>query len=190
MPDIATALQTALTKWEPAPTPEPDKGPVAPYLFRVTNNVTRATFEAVRDNPGITTDALHKLMADRGYSRGSISSLISQMLTQGLVSRDENKKLWPLQAEYKSLKSGADVQKLRAQKKKAEDYARRIATRRANALKRQQAAAQAAPAPAPQAAPAPAPAPQAAPLSVDDILNTLSVLQARALYVRLQELFA
>lgn len=181
MPDIATALQSVLTKWEPAPAPAPAPAPTS--LFKVTNNVTRATFEAIRDNPGITATALHDLMVGKGYNKASISSLVAQMLKQARISRDEYNRLWPLQDEYEPLKSGKQMRKDR---KKAEDYARRIATRKANALKRQQEAAE----PATPVAPVAPAAPATPNASVDDILNTLSVLQARALYMRLKELFA
>lgn len=185
MPDIATALQNAIKDWEPAPQAAPSSVPST--TFKPTNNVSRETFNAILDNPGISNHALVDRLTAQGFNKSSVSSLAAQMVRQGFVSRDAHGCLRALVSEYQPLKSKATIRRTEAEKAKAEAYARRIATRKANAALRKQApqapqAPQAVPTPAPQAAPAPL-------ASVDVILNSISVVQARELYLRLKELF-
>lgn len=179
MPDIATALQNAIKDWEPAPQAAPSSVPST--TFKPTNNVSRETFNAIRDNPGISHHALVGRLTEQGFNKSSVSSLAAQMVCQGFVSRDAHGCLRALVSEYQPLKSKATIRRTEAEKAKAEAYARRMATRKANAALRKQAP-QAVPTPAPQAAPAPL-------ASVDVILNSISVVQARELYLRLKELF-
>ena len=87
MPDIKTALATALKEWEPptegtviepaapAPTPKPAPRP----------NMTRDTFAMVRDNPGITrADAMARLEA-MGHKPISTSTTLYQMVRAKMI---------------------------------------------------------------------------------------------------------
>jgi hypothetical protein len=87
MPDIKTALATALKEWEPptegtviapaapAPTPKPTPRP----------NMTRDTFAMVRDNPGITrADAMARLEA-MGHKPISTSTTLYQMVRAKMI---------------------------------------------------------------------------------------------------------
>jgi len=87
MPDIKTALATALKEWEPptegtviapaapAPTPKPAPRP----------NMTRDTFAMVRDNPGITrADAMARLEA-MGHKPISTSTTLYQMVRARMI---------------------------------------------------------------------------------------------------------
>ena len=73
------------------------------YLFKPSNNVTRATFNYIRDNAGCTrvgaVDALSKL----GYKKSSTTSLVGQMLKQGIV-RESHGGLFANQEEYIPIK--------------------------------------------------------------------------------------
>jgi hypothetical protein len=87
-------------------------------LFTPTNNVTRSTFNMIRDNPSITKkEAVQKLTASN-FNPASTSSLIAQMLKQRLV-RDEDGKLYANFSEYTPLKSGANARGKAAKKTKA-----------------------------------------------------------------------
>ena len=80
MPDIQTALATALKEWEP-PTEGTVITPKPPY-----RNMTRATFAVIRDNPGISrADAVKRLEA-MGHKPQSTTSIISQMLKVKMIS--------------------------------------------------------------------------------------------------------
>lgn len=73
------------------------------YLLKPSNNVTRATFNYIRDNAGCTrvgaVDALSKL----GYKKSSTRSLVGQMLKQGIV-RESHGGLFANQEEYIPIK--------------------------------------------------------------------------------------
>jgi hypothetical protein len=87
MPDIKTALATALKEWEPptegtviapaapAPTPKPTPRP----------NMTRDTFAMIRDNPGISrADAMARLQA-MGHKPVSTSTTLYQMVRAKMI---------------------------------------------------------------------------------------------------------
>lgn len=190
MPDIATALETAIQQWENNSTAN-----IKPSLFQPTNNISRTTFETIRDNPGIDNIGLLDVLQPRGYNRNSVSSLVSQMVRQNMVQRNEAGQLRALVPEYRPLKTNATLRNAERRRQKKEAYERRIATRKANQAARRNAVIAAA---ASQATPAPAPATQAmqatqatpaTQVSADAILNSLSVLQARELYSRLKDIF-
>ena len=76
-----------------------------PHAFKPTNNVSRETFNAVRDNPRLLNRDLIKLMTNRGFNPGSIGSLLTQMTNCGLITRDDNGRYTALQAEYTPIKA-------------------------------------------------------------------------------------
>jgi hypothetical protein len=116
MPDIKTALQQALAKtantWaaddeahqkiEPVKTETPEENtmPTTKQDHRITNNVSRATFEFVRDNPGMTIDEITNALVARGFKANSVSSLCYQMMRVRLVVADANGKLTAVVREY------------------------------------------------------------------------------------------
>jgi len=88
-------LEAAIAEWEE---------PKGKQLFRITNNVTRATFDMVKDNPGITRKEAVAKLAPMGYRETSTSTLISQMVRQRLV-REEGGTLYANFSEYTPLKA-------------------------------------------------------------------------------------
>jgi hypothetical protein len=101
MPDIQTALKSALSKtlqdWDDDEDP-PSVQPVSPsfspptqgipmtkQLFPIKNNITRVTFNYIRDNPGSTRKEIITALEHQDYNSGSTSSLISQLRKNGLV---------------------------------------------------------------------------------------------------------
>ncbi len=110
MPDLKSELTKVINSWEaptqaaskPEPTPAPKTG--ARPIFEPTNNVCRATFAFIQSNPGKNRRELAKLLEDQGYKRSSTTSLMGQMVTQGMV-RDTGGLLFTNVPEYRPIKS-------------------------------------------------------------------------------------
>lgn len=154
MPDIQTAFKTALSRtlqqWDdddgeqvPQPSstinttinnsvPQPSQniqGIPMTKAFNVTNNVSRATFNYVRDNPGSTRKEIIAALEHQNYASGSVSSLIAQMVRNKLIHITNN--LYYADAdEYRPLKSLKAIKKLEA---KAEPKPKRKYTKRTDA---------------------------------------------------------
>jgi hypothetical protein len=163
MPDIKTALEKALNEWEPEPTP------AKPY-FTVTNNVTRVTFEYVRDNPGKTRTEVAKALEKQGFKPGSVSSLLGQMIKQGMMRENANL-LYATTNEYAPLKGSKVLKGLAA---KPQEQQRKVVklvnTRTGEVLN-------------------PTPTPVAKEWNVTDQLNSMSIVQARLMYDALRKIF-
>jgi hypothetical protein len=167
MPDIASALQKALNEWEPTePVATPTPPPAKPY-FTVTNNVTRITFDYVRDNPGKTRKEVAVALEKQGFKTGSVSSLLGQMIKQGMM-RESAHLLYARQDEYAPLKGSKVLKELAA---KPQEQQRKIVT-----ITR-------------RAAPEAAPTPVAKEWNVTDQLNSMSIVQARLMYDALRKIF-
>lgn len=122
MPDIKSALQQALaktaTEWaaddeahhkiEPkkektmtvtvsatAPTSTPEKRD-----GRIKSNVSRITFNFVRDNPGMHHDQVVERLTGQGLNANSVSALIYQMLRVRLFVADANGNLSAVVKDY------------------------------------------------------------------------------------------
>lgn len=198
MSDLATALQTALAnkiKQEKqmqtrTTTPEDVKQVIdqwakddprddarsrLPHAFKPTNNVSRETFNAVRDNPRLQHKDIARMLANRGFNQASIGSLLTQMLNCGMVARDDNGRYTALQQEYTPIKANA---KTKAKKKIAVP-----ATKKPNAgiaaLETQDTVAKKLVIVRKQEAPAPA-------FDPEQLLSTLSFSQVMALYKRIK----
>ena len=103
MPDLQTAMQKILQSWEQPETTEPIKKEST--VFTPTTNTSRATFEIVRDDPGLLTMQYVRKLEARGYKKSSTTSLLTQMLRQGHIRKGSDGGLHPNQAEYRPLKS-------------------------------------------------------------------------------------
>ena len=123
------------------------------------NGVCRAVFECIRENGGASFDWVVSYLMDCGYKRTSVSSLISQMVAQDMVTKVAGH-LYPRVAEYRPLKS--------TKKRKS---TRKPVARVAPVL----VAAE--------------PAPTKVQVTAVSLLETLSVLEAHALYVELRSMF-
>lgn len=169
MPDIKTALSTALTEWEQDDKQQEKQMQKAPYVphFKVTNNVTRATFDHVKDNPHQSCKTICVALEKRGYKSSSIGSLLTQFVKNGLCVRDANGNYTAIAHEYTPIK-------LRKQVKAKQVIAKAKATRGEGI------AALGAQPTTPKAVPK---------TDTQSILNGLSILQARALYDELKKIF-
>lgn len=68
--------------------------------FGVTNNVTRATFDYIKNNPGVKTMAAVDALEKQGFKRGSTTSICSQLVTCGQVVRTADGSLHAAVQEY------------------------------------------------------------------------------------------
>jgi hypothetical protein len=215
MADLATALQTALNKtkekqmatthtaedvkkiareWDKDAQPtEPTK----PYHFRITNNVTRTTFDLIKASPGCMRADIVALATKQNYNPSSVGSLIAQLVRVGQVRRDPDGRLYVTQNEYTSIKY-KDLRKAQAnalkEKRKRTRLAKQAlaeAKKRVQEEKKVEQRAEAKPARIVEARPAPVATPTPAPASLssfdaDQLLSTLSFTQAITLYKKLK----
>lgn len=132
MPDIQTALRSALSKtlqtWDddgeeapPPPSVQPVSTSVSAHsqniqgipmtkdhtmlnLHKITNNVSRVTFNYVRDNPGSTRMEIIKELGHQGFGKGSVSSLLAQMRRSKMI-HDTNGLWYADVKEYEPIKN-------------------------------------------------------------------------------------
>lgn len=169
MPDIKTALSGILSEWELDNKQQEKQVQTTPYVphFKVTNNVTRATFDHVKDNPHQSCKTICAALEKRGYKSSSIGSLLTQFVKNGLCVRDANGNYTAIAHEYTPIK-------IRKQVKAKQVIAKAKATRGEGI------AALGAQPTTPKAVPK---------TDIQSILNGLSILQARALYDELKKIF-
>jgi len=144
--------------------------PTGKQLFAVSNNVSRATFDYIKANPGARSGIVAAL-AQQGYKTNSVTSLITQMLRQGVLVIGAGNVLRTAQAEYVPIKS------TRKRKEKETMPERPVSLPPAAGI--------AAIAPTP----VPIPVPVVVTNEVEHILITLPIKQARALYDELSKIF-
>jgi hypothetical protein len=58
---------------------------MAKKTFNVTNNVSRVTFDYIKNNPGSTRKEIIQALEHAGFGGGSVSSLIAQMRRNKMV---------------------------------------------------------------------------------------------------------
>lgn len=128
MPDLKTALTTALSSWEKddQKIQQEKKVKKLPQQFMPTNNVTIETFNFVKNNPnsvgGFITDALSK----RGFKRNSVGSLLTQFVKQGHMTKTpkgEYKTIIPAYTPLKASKKFKALSKPKTKVAKSEGIA-------------------------------------------------------------------
>ena len=120
MPDIKTALTNVLNQWEQDEqkqiTQQQEK-PMGKQLFRTTNNVTRETFNYIKNNPNKTTPEVCEALEKRGFKESSVHSICAQLSKQGQVVKDGyTKRMVAVGNEYQPLKSASKFKALNAPK--------------------------------------------------------------------------
>jgi hypothetical protein len=161
--------------------------------FGISNNVSRATFDYVRDNPGKTRKEIVKGLVANGFKVTSVSSLINQLMITGQIARTEAGFLVTTTSGYKPINSSA-LKKIRATTKTAKVKAARAEKRVAK-----QAAAVTPVVEEPKQKYQPKEAAGIAALSqtsvplvdltAEKILDGLGVRQAKVLYAELKKIF-
>jgi hypothetical protein len=144
MPDIQTAFKVALSRtlreWDddgeispqPSPTinttinnsvPTPSQETPMKKPFGITNNISRVTFDYIKNNPGSTRKEIIEALEHQGFNSGSTSSLVAQLRRNGMI-HDKDNLYYADAAEYRPLKS------LKALKKMEEATPKRKYTKR------------------------------------------------------------
>ena len=131
MPDIQTAFKQALSKtlqeWDddgdtPSVQPvsasflqptQPTKELPVKKTFNVTNNISRVTFNYIKDNPGSTRKEIIEALAHQGFAGGSTSSLIAQMRRNNMIHETNNAYYADI-PEYRPIKSLKALKKIDA----------------------------------------------------------------------------
>lgn len=181
MPDIKTALSKVLDAWEKDEeiTQPPEKqmqDQPKEHLFKTTNNVTRSTFNAVRDNPGYIRKEVLALLDAQGYQQSSTHSILSQMIKQRLVRMEEDGKLYANFKEYVPLGSTS--------RGKAKPKAKPV--KKTKAFKEAVAIVNTKPI---EAEPQPQARQERRIMDIEEWLSEVPLMQARLVYMRLKFIF-
>jgi len=133
MPDIQTAFKTALSRtlqeWDddgetvsPPLTinttinnsvPQPSQGIPMKKTFNITNNISRVTFDYIKNNPGSTRKEIIEALEHQGFAGGSTSSLIAQMRRNKMIHETNNLYYADID-EYRPIKSLKALKKMEA----------------------------------------------------------------------------
>jgi hypothetical protein len=126
MPDIQTALKSAIDAWEPTPTGQQLKEKLMQNrpVFEVQNNVTRVTFDYIKLHPGTTSTAASRDLAKHGFKESSVTALMAQFVRAGLATRDNNHGYRVTVDEYTPMKASAKYAKKTVVKAKPAPKAR------------------------------------------------------------------
>jgi hypothetical protein len=184
MPDLKSALQSVLNEWNQPETATVqqqahDQRPEGTRLFTRTNDVTRETFNYVRDNPRCKNREIRDALGAQGHKGSSVSSILSQMSRTGIINRDKDGTYWTNAREYSPVK----LSKLRQARNTPTPTGRNPkAAKPKIVLTRKEATITPSPAPV-------APAPRVV-NSIDELISTLTIAQAKELFDKLRKMFA
>ena len=215
MPDMQTALKTALTRtlqeWDddgeisPQTTinttvnnsvPTPSQEIPMKKTFNITNNISRVTFDYIKNNPGSSRKEIIEALEHLGFAGGSTSSLIAQMRRNQMVHETNNAYYADI-PEYRPIKSLKALKKMEAPIAPPKRKYEKKAVTGIGALLREKL--ENTPMPSQDALDAAAyamgghtPKRMISLVRVktpEDILKDMSVYQARELYVHLKQMF-
>lgn len=162
---------------------------------KITNNVSRETFSYIKDNPGSTRLEIVEALGHKGFTKGSVSSLISQLRRSYMVH--ETNGLW-----YADVNEYLPIKNVNYRKKK-KAAAQKKPTTGIGALLKAKLEATPTPTPMPiqdalDAAAYAMSGVEVAPKRMvtlvrtktpEDIIGNMTVYQARELYVHLKQMF-
>lgn len=137
MPDLKTALKTALSKaqqdsvntellnaWDKdtadSKAQQGESTVNTPHRFKPTNNISRNLFNCVRDNPGVQFFEIKNKLAE--HNPNSLGSLLTQMVNQGMVKREG------AHMHYKYTALIPEYRPIKARKKKAQEVKKKVVT--------------------------------------------------------------
>ena len=103
-------LNSTISEWAATDTQEPDTKE-GKLFFAVTNNVSRETFNTIRDNPGKSFSEILDSMVKRGFKKSSVGSLIAQLVKAGQAVKDVNGRFYATQNAYTPIKSTVSLKK-------------------------------------------------------------------------------
>jgi hypothetical protein len=169
MPDMKTALSTALSSWEQDDQKIQQEKKMPKHIFTPTNNVTQETFNYVKNNPNKNSSEIRIALVARGFNAGSIGSLLTQFTKQNQMAKDHDGRYVVCSPNYAPLKSSKHFRTEDKRKNKT------VAVK-----------------PKPRVEGIAALAPQATATTqwdADTIINNIGLKQARALYDELKKMF-
>ena len=166
--------------------------------FNITNNISRVTFEYIKNNPGSTRKEIIEALEHQGFSGGSTSSLVAQMRRNNMIHETNNAYYADI-PEYRPIKSLKAMKKLEQVPAPPKRKYEKRAVTGIGALLREKLENM--PEPSQAALDAAARAMEPAPInkrfmttlvrtrSPEDILKDMTVYQAHELYTHLKQMF-
>jgi hypothetical protein len=143
----------------------------------VTTNVSRATFNYVRDNPNKTKVEITNDLSRQGYNASSVSTLVSQMVRGDIAVADEEGRVSTMFKEYRPIKNGSAIIKMKGKRvKKVSNKSGRPVKQGIAALKIQDA----------PAIPKPTHTQTASNFDADKLLSTLSFKDVLVLHGKIK----
>lgn len=107
MPDMKSELSKVLNQWdkheETIRNPKENTMPTK-YLGNITNNVSRETFNYVRDNPNNGRKQIQAALTKKGFKAGSIDALLTSMTRARLIEKQDDNTYVAREQEYRPLK--------------------------------------------------------------------------------------
>jgi hypothetical protein len=79
--------------------------------FNITNNISRVTFDYIKNNPGSTRKEIIEALEHQGFAGGSTSSLIAQMRRNKMI-HDKDNLYYADIPEYRPIKSLKAIRKM------------------------------------------------------------------------------
>jgi len=79
--------------------------------FNITNNISRVTFDYIKNNPGSTRKEIIEALGHQGFAGGSTSSLIAQMRRNKMIHETNNLYYADID-EYRPIKSLKALKKM------------------------------------------------------------------------------
>ena len=193
---MSDQLRAVLNQWEegersaqpaaPASAPAPEEPPRAP--FQITNNLNRAAFNEVKSSPGTRKQITARLLA-KGYKIGSVSSVLGHMIKQGVVQVDDEWVLHVTVPEYVPLKSHKTLMRMKKNAAPQKKKPTVVISKKKEEVKRPVSSSVGAGLTALVPVPTPVPTPFNAEQAAHKVLESLTVLQAKALFNELKKIF-
>jgi hypothetical protein len=90
---------------------QPTKELPVKKTFNVTNNISRVTFDYIKNNPGSTRKEIIEALEHQGFAGGSTSSLIAQMRRNNMIHETNNLYYADI-PEYRPIKSLKAMKKM------------------------------------------------------------------------------
>jgi hypothetical protein len=175
-----------MTQYTEATTPKVEVQHEAPKLetkrkpFQIGNNLNRTLFEQAQLYP-TTRKNLTERMVAMGFKLASVSSIIGQMLRQGLLQADDEGVLHLTVGQYTPIKSAKMLRKMEAAKAKPKHKQIKVSVRNRTVEEVREERPV-------SSSPMPVAPPEGIP-RVDALLRSLSILEAQELYAALKDIF-
>lgn len=105
MPDMKTALESALKEWDTDKNSTTKEDKQMQNNFKVTSNVGRRTFELVKNNPGILPHQITAWGKKEGLNPDSAYAVAAKSVRDGYMVKDSKGGYHAVIPEYKSPKT-------------------------------------------------------------------------------------